>query len=82
MPLGEEEGIKPVGFESEIANKLKKLVGDPPSLQKLGIPDSKKSPVEPSVSTGDSKAKPTADQLREQIQNLQEQLEEVESSYP
>lgn len=80
MALEDDEGVKPVGFDDEIANQLKKLVGDPPSLKELGIPANQKSPVEPGVATNLRKSDSTAAELREQIRQLQERLKEVEKA--
>ncbi|MGI9473660.1 MAG: PDZ domain-containing protein, partial [Rubripirellula sp.] len=78
LALGDDESVKPAGFEAAIADKLKKLVGDPPSLKSLAIPADKKSPIESSVAPDGEEA--SAEELREEIRKLQEKLKDVESS--
>ncbi len=72
MAFGDDEPIEQVGYESEIQRAIKKLEGDPPSLETLELPPGDASPIDAS--------RERAEKLREEIRQLEERLKELESN--
>lgn len=87
LAFGDEEPVKPVGYESEIQRKLKALqTEDPPSLSEfLQVPAPETvelalpTPV-PDTQNGAEKASADAEALRKEIQRLQERLKKIEAA--
>ena len=88
MELGDEEPIRQVGFdeETEVVNPFKRpppteppfgLSDDPPSLEKLELPEEKTAPTE--KTEAQQLAEKAAEKLREEIRVLEERLKNLEA---
>lgn len=81
VPQKREDGLKPsdtvqqTSFEQKVSGQLKKMVGDPPSLN--GLPVKPKSKTKDST-TDSGKPEQSAAEMREEIRQLQEKLKQME----
>ena len=70
-----KEPVKQTGFEQKVSGQLEKMLGDPPSLN--GLPVKSKSATATNPENA-GKQEPTAEEMREQIRQLQEKLKQME----
>ena len=73
--LNPREPVLQTSFEQKVSGRLKKMVGDPPSLN--GLSAKPKSETTPNVTYAE-KPEQTAAEIREQIRQLQEKLKQLE----
>lgn len=81
VPQKRKDGLKPsetvqqTSFEQKVSGQLKKMVGDPPSLN--GLPVKPKSKTKDNT-TDSGKPEQSAAEMREEIRQLQEKLKQME----
>ncbi len=70
-----KEPVKQTGFEQKVSGQLEKMLGDPPSLNGLPVKSKSATATNPEDA---GKQEPTAEEMREQIRQLQEKLKQME----
>lgn len=79
MAFGDKEPIMQVDFESDLEQGQSRFKEDPPSLEKLDLPQDTATPIQLDTSQQQTSRPLSAQAAREKIRQLRQQLKELEA---